>query len=594
MKSLDILRLLVQDAALNCSVNTGRDWLTIQSRVENEGLSFLTITLPRFTTWLEQSLEESLAQPTIFPVFHRKTRGGGSLPAFLWGLTSRIFDPVSGRLRDNADPSAVYFIRQICSFFKKVKLPCTARRNEDTIEKFLATDAGLPKRDTLDRVGQSVANYIVLGLKYSEQDSALALPKHGPGATFEKTWGNQKYVGREYYARWMGAIDVEDLYGFSAILDDNNTFKVIQPRDELPCRLSLVPKTLKAPRTIAVEPVAMQYAQQLVSSRLIAAMGAFRLTRHLDFADQAKNRELARLGSQSGKWSTIDLSEASDRISSSLVREIVRSDPLLSRQLFAARSSKIRVRSRGVSKDILLRKFSTSGSAITFPVETLVFFILAVTALVRLDKTSTSLVAAIHRAATEVSVYGDDIIAPSSACTSVIQELEVHNLKVNRSKTFHKGFFRESCGGDYFRGYDVTPKYLRALLPESRADSSSFASSVSTGNQLFLAGCWRAASGLRDIIDLIFPFPLVARTSPGLGWFTYQNGYQFSRRRDSFGEHVVRTWKVTNRAVDNVIDGFDALLKHFLSKAPPEDSEHLSKSTRQFASTTRLTWVRPY
>jgi len=594
MKSLNILRLLVLDAALNCAADTGRDWMTIQSRVDREGLSFLTITLPRFSSWLEQSLEEGAALPTILPFFHRKSGKYRSLPAFLWGLTVRIFDPTSGLLREDADPSAVYFIRQICSFLKKVKLPCTERRNEAAISKFLETDVCLPKNDRLDTIGQSVANVIVRSLKFSEQDFSEVFPRHGPGATFEKLWGNQKYKGRDYYSRWMGVIDAEELYGMSAVQSVDNSIRYLSPRDESPCRLSLVPKTLKSPRTIAVEPVAMQYAQQLVSNRLMASMRTSAYTKHLDFADQAKNRTLALQGSLTGDKSTIDLSEASDRISCSLVREIVRSDQLLSKQLFAVRTSKIQIRSRGATTIHLLRKYSTSGSAVTFPVETLVFFILSVTALVRTYIASMDMLSAIRRAASEVSVYGDDIVAPSTACASVIQELEMHNLKVNREKTFSKGLFRESCGGDYFRGHDVTPKYLRQLPPESRDDISSFASTVSTCNQLFLAGCWIAADGMKKAFSRLYSLPLVKRRRTStLGWNTFQDAYEFSKHRDVFGGYRVRTWVVHSPPEVNILRDMDGLLKHHISSGVQEDENHYVMSIRQFTSTLRQRWTSP-
>jgi hypothetical protein len=606
MKSLKILRLLLQDAGLKSSRETERDWLTIQSRFKNEGLSFLMITLPSFTSWLEQSLEARMALPTIFAAFHRKAgRGHVSLPAFLLGLTERIFDAQSGRLLETADPSAVYFIRQICSFFKKTKIACSEERNILAIKKFLETDRALPKRCSLSSVARSVANAVILSLNYSDSVRVEpGFPKHGPGATVEKLWGNQKYIGRDYYARWMRSITIEELYGFQAVEDWYGSISVIKTQDERPCRLSLVPKTLKAPRTIAVEPVAMQFAQQLVSSRLIAAMGKSYLTKHIRFDDQSVNNELAKEGSHGKGRSTIDLSEASDRIAAALVREIVRADSGLRSQLFAVRSSKISIRSRKSAhpgnvlfrkEEVHLRKFSTSGSAVTFPVETLVFFTLALSAIVEKTGPHRDLMAAIRRYSTEVSVFGDDIVVPDSYCDIVCSYLETFGLKVNWNKTFSKGEFRESCGGDYFRGHDVTPKYLRRLLPSTRSEANEIASCVSTANQLHAAGCWNAANYMREMVDSIFRMPLVKRTSPGLGWFTFQNAYEFNPlKRNAFGEYVVRTLVLKSKSLVNSIDGVDALLKALISRGVQEDSDHLLRSVPQYTAVVRTQLVTPY
>lgn len=605
MKSLKILRLLLQDASYS-SHETERDWVTIQSRFEHEGLSFLTITLPAFTSWLEQSLEAKHALPTIFSTFHRKNgRRGGSLPAFLLGLTERVFDIESGDLRNNADPSAVYFIRQICSFFKKVKLQCSQERRKAAVKKFLETDSSLPKRCSFNSVTRSVANAVILSLNYSiDMIDDPSFPKHGPGATVERLWGNQKYKVRDYYARWIGIITPEELYGMSVAEVGYEPIRMISPRDEQPCRLSLVPKTLKTPRTIAVEPVAMQYAQQLVSSRLIASMGQSYLTKHIRFNDQSVNNRLAKEGSHGKGLSTIDLSEASDRISVALVREIVRVNSVLRRQLMAVRSTRVSIRGGkeenlrdldfGSSPIFRLRKFSTSGSAVTFPVETLVFFTLALSAIVEATGPHRNLMAAIHRYATDVSVFGDDIVVPDAYCNAVCDHLESFGLKVNRGKTFSKGSFRESCGGDYYLGHDVTPKYLRHLVPRSSTDANALASVVSTSNQLFLSGCWHAANGLREMADAIFRFPLVKKTSPGLGWWTYQNAYEFSHRRDAYGNYVVRTMVLRSRPRRNPLDGEDALLKALISRGVQDDPRHLLESVPQYSAVARRRMVTPY
>lgn len=596
MKSLNILRLLAQDAAANCSADTERDWICIQKRFKHEGESFLTITLPTFSTWLEKSIEEKQVDPAILSSF-RQWKKGSPLPAFLRGLTSRVFDPVTGRILVEPDPTAVFFIRQICNNFKKVKDNCTEKRNSDTIKKFVETDTGLPKRIVFSKVVQSVAFLLVSGLSYSASDlRAASLPKHGPGAVVERLQGNQKYKNRDYYARWTGRIEIEDLYGVQPMQDQYTSVVIVPEFEEKPCRLRIVPKTMKAPRLIAKEPVAMQFAQQLVSSRLINAMSKSPYHKHIRFDDQSINKHYACEGSLNRGYATIDLSEASDRVSNSLVRELVKSDPVLRSELFSVRSSKIQMLDGSI---LVLNKFSTSGSAITFPVETFVFHAIAVSAIVedgirRRLWVGDSMRSIVRRVSTEVSVFGDDIIVPDTVCAVVMDALEAYGLKVNRKKTFYKGLFRESCGGDYFDGYDVTPKYLRLWLPHDKTDLKSLFSAVTYSNQLFLAGCWKTAEWIRSEIGKIASIPFVKATSPGIGWYTYQQCYDFSSKRNSYGEYVVRTLVSRTKSLSNEIDGYDALLKHLISVGPSEDETNLTHSTPSFRSKVGYRMVTPY
>jgi len=357
-------------------------------------------------------------------------------------------------------------------------------RNDIAVQKFVDTDVNLPDHIELDGVTRSVAYVVLDSMKFFESDDSL--PKHGPGATFEKVTGNRKYRIRDFYERWTDIIGPEDLYGWNRIGDRDVT--IVRRDSEKPCRLALVPKTLKSPRIIAIEPAAMQFAQQFCADQLIRSMQRSSLTRHIDFTDQSVNRRLAHKGSLDGSIATIDLSEASDRVSLALVNQLFASEPEILASLLAFRSKSVKLPAGTPfnGKTIPLKKYSTSGSALTFPVETLVFFILSLSAVVKAEMGQySSLRSAISSLAQTVNVYGDDICVPSHDCSQVMGHLESFGLKVNRQKTFWKGSFRESCGGDYFKGYDVTPTYLRHMLPNDLTDADAFVSAVATGNLCF-------------------------------------------------------------------------------------------------------------
>lgn len=155
---------------------------------------------------------------------------------------------------------------------------------------------------------------------------------------------------------------------------------------------------------------------------------------------QTVHQELARIGSLSRYWATIDLSNASDTVALELVREVLPHDWF--DLLYAARCPRTLIDERWV----LLNKFSSMGNGYTFELETLVFacLIYAATGL---------------KVGAEFKVYGDDIIVPTEHAATVLRVLKEFGFSPNERKTFTDGPFRESCGGDFFSGIDVRPSY---------------------------------------------------------------------------------------------------------------------------------------
>jgi hypothetical protein len=82
------------------------------------------------------------------------------------------------------------------------------------------------------------------------------------------------------------------------------------------------------------------------------------------------------------------------------------------------------------------------------------------------------------------SVFGDDIVCDSHITSIVIETLQSLNFRVNVSKSFMgKQSFRESCGGFYYLGSDVTP--LRAKFGKIGASlpMSTLASLIDLANR---------------------------------------------------------------------------------------------------------------
>lgn len=214
------------------------------------------------------------------------------------------------------------------------------------------------------------------------------------------------------------------------------------------CEVRFVPKSALTWRTISMESATLQFLQQGYSAGLDSYFRRHKyLKTRIDFKDQERNRNLASVGSANrGQYSTIDLSSASDRVSWGLVKELFRGTAL-ERPVWASRS---RYAVLPDGRRIALHKYAPMGSALCFPVESLVFACvceLAIRNTGRMPRDS------------RYVVYGDDIIIEAFYARTVCDMLGDLGFKVNRDKTFiaQNIPFRESCGGEYYNGVDVSP-----------------------------------------------------------------------------------------------------------------------------------------
>jgi len=204
-------------------------------------------------------------------------------------------------------------------------------------------------------------------------------------------------------------------------------------------KLGFVPKNAKTFRATVTEPVLNGLVQLGINGYLTERLLAF----GVDLKDQSHNQRLAREGSLTGALATLDLSSASDTISRELVFHLLPLDWALFLNRF---------RTRKVSyKNIVINqeKFSSMGNGFTFPLESLIFY---------------ALTAACCESDETVSVYGDDIICPSARVPLVTKVLVAAGFVVNLDKSYWSGPFRESCGADYFRGFDIRPYYQKHLV----------------------------------------------------------------------------------------------------------------------------------
>lgn len=608
VKSLvDLLADLLLDCGRVCSAPCSRDIKTLRERVLHEGDGFITITLPLYCKHFERSLAEQRVSPGSFPSFG-KVRSG--TPSFLKGFLRRVFDK-EGVLLDNPSVDCIRAIRQICLFCKKVERPCSDARLSAAAERFAQCDSEIvpAPQNQCRRYFRKVCNIIVARAFGRKDPLRGIMPKHGPGATRESILGNQKWIFRRWHRRLTDVGITYHRYAHGSSLGllpckyhDHGDVKptLVEPWDEEPVRVVFVPKTQKTPRVIAVEPVCMQFAQQGLMRWVVEHLDKCSFTGgHLNFKDQTVNQSLALEGSRNGKYATLDLSEASDRVSLELVEELFAGNEALKSLILATRSTRAQLPSGEV---IRLKKFASMGSALCFPVEALIFFTLIVASRIsRAGRFPTA--QTVRNYGRDVFVFGDDLVIPADEAETIRADLEAFGLKVNIDKSFGTGKFRESCGMDAYDGVPVTPVYLRRDPPANRSDASGLLSCVATANQLCQAGYRVVSNTLRKSVERVLgPLPQVpfrcesngiTPESPAIGWF----GDSEAKPRSRWNQYLQRTesfcWIASPVYKSDPLEGHSALAKCFrlIGTSDPIDKRHLERSGRPHGLALKRGWV---
>ncbi len=609
MKSLVTLFLKVlDDVGGFCSVDTSRDIKTVTARFEHEGFEFFTRILPRYGAGFEQALHHSQSSPDLY--FSFKCRQNS--PVFLGGFMDLVFDRASGTLLDDPSTEAIRSIRQLTMLFKKIEVDCGAKRTADAYAGFIKSDVEVGQWESSADPELLREFDRICRLLYSTELSAVnrkvgsfdLVPSHGPGATSDRLLGNAKYTMPMWTTRLEDVAPLgryADFRGFSTDRYQDTDFR--SPEQELPVRVIDVPKTAETPRIIAIEPTCMQYMQQAVSRGIKEEVDKTMLTSLIGTTYQEPNQLLAMSGSISGSLATLDLSEASDRVSNLLVKTLFGPYPDLNDLVQASRSTRASVPGYG---DVSINRFASMGSALTFPVETMVFLAVVAIGIQKARGTRFTHTRHFYDLVGSVRIYGDDIIVPVDTVTSVVATLELFGFKVNRHKSFWTGKFRESCGKEYFSGDDVTICRVRRVLPTDRKAVDELISAVEFRNHAYLRGLWKTARWMDDYLSDIIPMPAVTETSTVLGRLSFL-GYDSERICPKLQRPSVRGAVVKYRQRSSPIDGDAALMKCLAFREPKSlewddvvfgfvphmQDDHLAFAGRPDASSINIRWGYP-
>jgi len=247
-------------------------------------------------------------------------------------------------------------------------------------------------------------------------------------------------------------------------------------------RVKAVPKNYKKVRNIAMEPQWLNVAAAPIALAIESCLPVY-----ANIHDQTMNMDLARKGSLDNSLSTIDLSAASDSIARKLCAHVLPSqvyDDIIAVTSYSETPRKDNWGRPKVKYDASFgmvettrqyHMISTMGNRVTFPLETLLFSgILELTATIVGARTSPDY----------CGVYGDDIICPTEWVPTLLDLLRSFGFLPNNEKSFFgEEYFRESCGGEYYKGCDVSSVYWpRKALSKDNA----YPSLVSLQHKLYM------------------------------------------------------------------------------------------------------------
>jgi len=545
----------------------------IESRFADEGISFLTKTLPR----LGKALDRTLSSGTRFSIKGFKTPLGSSIPKFLGWLIKRVIS-VDGFELDQPDPIALIHFRQLTTSLYKLEIPYAPETAKAVVDAFVQTEADLSTVDeSVFESGWIVQARDFITRVVSPIDPQRIKPKHGPGSVAtgesvcEKTNFSRIYDTLECvypFTEWMQ-------FNLNHVAESWRNYQrdltsVLEPL----ARVVLVPKDSRGPRLISCEPLELMWIQQGLGSALQDQIESSYFTRgHVNFTDQEVNRRLALAGSAGSGWVTLDMKEASDRVSLRLVEILFAGHPTLLAALKATRSTCTCLPDGTV---IRMKKFAPMGSKLCFPVESLVFYALAVSG-IRLTGRSW------REARNAVYVYGDDLIVREQDYASLLQLFPTVGLMFNDSKCCTARSFRESCGCDAYFGVDVTPVKLKTVWSGHRTKGSECLESyVAFSNAMYGRGYSRTADYVKQAVESIYgklpytdrfivsPNGAYVNQTAGVAWSTRTSAlcatlHAEVKTRFSWDLHrlEVRSWKSEPVKVQTKFDGYAEMLRRF-------------------------------
>lgn len=299
-----------------------------------------------------------------------------------------------------------------------------------------------------------------------DEDEVFKAAKHGPGSTVGVSFADTSMEAKWTYPMTCTEgvkLLAERYFMYDPLLHEQvqlmNSDKVLTDRYRVVrgSQATTVDKDDEIRRLIAKEPTLNMFFQQglmAVFYERLRSVGLNVETLPLEHWHKA------RIASITGAQATIDWRSASNCVLTELTKW------LLPAKWFSwcerTRSPEMLVNNQWIR----LHMFSTMGNAVTFPLELLTFWVIAISTDTR-NYVGRSLFPEWDSLKT-ASVFGDDCIVDSVAVPQFIEACQSVGFILNKDKTHadESDRFRESCGGDFLRGINVRPFYMKAPTSE--------------------------------------------------------------------------------------------------------------------------------
>lgn len=567
-KVAEYLHALIDDINNHLPVNCYgaatrlKDLSTIHRRLDTEGLSFATLTLPKLWAGLSLYLETG---QVLYPSFHLSGYSGH--PVFLRGLFRLAYGNTEFKGK------AIMLIYQISTMFSKLRGPYPDSVLSKQLADFVEVDRKLGDLDfeseALGPIAATARNEIEN--LFDGFDISRCVPRPGPGATNEPVEKHLRYRPHVLYTQIDDVMPYADWFyvnGYDVIHQTKIFVQAMKRCRKAPsARFKFVHKKVGKARGICIEENEMQFMQQAVKHGIYDWVEKHYLTKgKVNFSDQSVNARLALESSVNCHLATLDMSEASDRILRRLVLYLFSSTPLveLLDGLSTRRVTFPKLKGNTRLRSIELNKFAPMGSGLCFPIMSIVHWAL-LRAIIK-----HSMLPDAH--CDEVYVYGDDIIVPIDTVQAVYDYLPLFGMKLNTDKSFYRSKFRESCGVHAYEGMDITPIYVK-YLPNSTNITQAM-SCIAVESEFYHKGFTNVARVFRENIGKYFPnLPITPITSSEFG-FKRKGEFQPIRftpvktRIDAYGEPVCRVRVVSPvQTKDQPPTEYECYLRHVLTRA---------------------------
>lgn len=616
-----------------------RDDQTLTRRFANEGFRFLSVTLPKLASEILSSLT---GNRNFTPSCAFKAKKGAAYPRFLGSAFERVYLP-DGSLRPPGDicVKTVKWLLTFCYWVYKAEIPFDEAQIEAFADNFRSTEDGIGKLDNTSMASDPLFDQRITLMRnllgdifqdYSRDHKSFR-PGFGPGISADVArerrynWkyrdlvqsGLPQHFGLsmfitygEYtgaYTKWLRLLLRMCASSFALALSS-----VLPPVDY--AKVLFVPKDSRGPRVIACEPSYNMWVQQGVRRYMQHAIEGHWVTRgQVNFEDQGVNQDLCYVP----EMATLDLKDASDLVSLDLVSSIfptnLLEDILACRTKYAKLPSKedgLRVLSD--TSYIELKKFAPMGSALCFPVMSIVNFSAIVAGECLYSGKSIAEISKL------VFVYGDDIVVPSYMAARAIDSLHSVGLRVNIGKSFVDSRFKESCGEYVLDGQSVRPlrrKHLHSGFVRKRdkgkfvyEDSGWLVSSVDLANRCWESGYASLAYAISSQVESVTgPLPPRRKDVSGyLGWdsevdfgiFCQSLANKGFRRfsdapvSDGSPKREFRIWVVRDR-VQKTLHSDDSIVRRMLCEGgqeEPLDPTRLGMRKPFYASVDAKPWYQ--